>query len=399
MAKNRALTLKKAHLRREKIQSALLDKADFLYIKDIADLCAMQTVDISNDLKEMTRLGLLSKKEDKTAHPKRLMYKLKPVAAARLVKESKVSAKKEAAKPTSLQQDSGTVAEKAGASAAPASKTKSSKVTVAKNSKLALSKEPVVQQSSEAVPAKSAAKSAKAAAAKPSVKPAKAAAAKPAVKSTKAASKPEENKSVDKASAKASAKVSGKAASKVTAPAPVAEVKATRASKAEKTPKAAKSAPVSKGGKAAPSAKIEAPAPTKKAAYVSKKAAQASAPAVPAPRKRAPSGATQGQILAELAKGEALSIDALCQRLDKQTANMYKMVGSLHAQGQIQKHKSGGRGYVYSLTGSAAPVPVVSAKPASKGKAATASEAELLDHLIDKLAGAAKGFLRSLIRN
>ncbi len=150
---------------------------------------------------------------------------------------------------------------------------------------------------------------------------------------------------------------------------------------------------------ATPALQTEASKPAKKAAYVSKKAAQASAPAVPAPRKRAPSGATQGQILAELAKGEALSIEALCQRLDKQPANMYKMVGSLHDQGQIQKHKSGGRGYVYSLTGSAAPVPVASAKPASKGKATVASEAELLDNLIDKLAGAAKGFLRSLIRN
>lgn len=376
MAKNRALTLKKAHQRREKIQSALLDKSDFLYIKDIADLCGMQTVDISNDLKEMTRLGLLSKKEDKTAHPKRLMYKLKPVAAARLVKESKAATKKDAVKPAAPRQDSGAVAEKAEASA-PASKTKPSKTTVSKNGKSASSKASSPKPSSETGAAKSTTK--------PTTKTAAKSAGQPTVAKQKSGiAKTEESKSIGKAASKSTAKVAASAAS----------------AKEAKTSKSAKSVSASKTVKAAPPAK-NAKVETSAKKAVAKKVEQISAPVVPAPRKRAASGATQGQILAELAKGQALSIEALCQRLNKQTANMYKMVGSLYAQGQIQKHKNSGRGFVYSLTGSSAPAPVVaSAKPvSSKAKAAsTASEAELLDNLIDKLAGAAKGFLRSLIR-
>ncbi|MGE3724857.1 MAG: hypothetical protein AB7I41_04855, partial [Candidatus Sericytochromatia bacterium] len=159
LAKNRALTLKKAHLRREKIQSALLEKPDFLYIKDIADLCAMQTVDISNDLKEMTRLGLLSKKEDKTAHPKRLMYKLKPLAAARLVKESKAAGKKDAAKPAAAaRQEAAPVPEKTVASAVPATKTVLSKSTQSKNGKAAPTKAAAPKPSSGTGVAKTSAK-------------------------------------------------------------------------------------------------------------------------------------------------------------------------------------------------------------------------------------------------
>ncbi|MGE3727793.1 MAG: hypothetical protein AB7I41_19700, partial [Candidatus Sericytochromatia bacterium] len=169
-----------------------------------------------------------------------------------------------------------------------------------------------------------------------------------------------------------------------------------KVSKTEKVSKSAKSLPASKAVKTAPTVvKAKADAPAKIGVSAPKKTVEVIS--APAPRKRAPSGATQGQILAELAKGQALSIDALCQRLNKQTANMYKMVASLHAQGQIQKSKSAGRGYVYSLTGSSAPVHVA-AKAVSKAKAASASESELLDNLIDKLAGAAKVFLRSLIR-
>lgn len=361
MAKNRALTLKKAHQRREKIQSALLDKADFLYIKDIADLCAMQTVDISNDLKEMSRVGLLSKKEDKTAHPKRLMYKLKPVAAARLVKESKVALRQNAASVAS-------VAEKPAAKPAAKTVSKNGKSAVSKAAPAPVAKAPALRQSS--------ATAKKAAPAKPETAPV---AKKPTAKAAKAAAPVATTKT---------AKVGR-----------VAKLeKAAKPAKAAKTPKPA---PASKAVKATPAAvNPKAEAPAKKTAAAKKSAPVAPVATTPAPRKRAPSGATQGQILAELAKGQALSIDVLCQRLNKQTANMYKMVGSLHAQGQIQKHKSAGRGFVYSLTGAAAPAPVSSPKPASKAKAAsTASEAELLDNLIDKLAGAAKGFLRRLISN
>lgn len=371
MAKNRALTLKKAHQRREKIQSALLDKTDYLYIKDIADLCSMQTVDISNDLKEMTRLGLLSKKEDKTAHPKRLMYKLKPVMAARLSKASKTVSKKESAKPvehspteTSTSKAVGKPVVKTAQNDVVATKLPTAKSSASKNGKSAPSKltsekvaegKIVVAKKSDSVKAR----------------PSSTLAPKSASKASKPDAKP--SKPVAKPSSKSPAVKAGKPEKKPTPAQPVKS--ASGAGKAQAEPKLATTP--------------TAAAPTPKKSH--------SPTVVAVSRKRAPSGATQSQILAELAKGEALSIEALCLRLNKQTANMYKMVGSLHAQGQIQKQKGPGRGFVYSLSGSVPVLSSLKAKPAASSKSGSASEAELLDHLIDKLAGAAKVFLRRLI--
>jgi predicted transcriptional regulator len=376
LPKNRALTLKKAHLRREKIKSALLDSSDYLYIKDIADLCAMKTIDISNDLKEMARLGLLSKKEDKTTHPKKLMYKIKPSAASRLSKEinSEVEKVKPTTKPTAKK------AIPAPANASTTKVSKPTKVTKATKPVAPIAQKPVskaVSTSKTKATANSkplkVEKTVSTKATKPAAKPV----GRPATKASAKTSPASEPK------AKAATKAATKAAPKVVA----AKAKLEKPKAAEKKPVQAKE----KAPKIPKTAKVLAPKspPTVETA--------------PTPRRRARSGATQNQILTELEKGQALSIEELCQRLTKQPANMYKMVGTLLTQGQIQKQKSAGRAYVYSLS-STMPAPQtaainkVNAKNSHQNNG-TSVDAQVLDQFIDKLAGAAKQFLHNLLKN